>query len=504
MNSILDDKRYLQFVERYSGDLPRFAVEVLGADMLSVQQLELLTHVQVLRSRVSVASGHSTGKTFSISAIVLWHLICFPNSITLITANDLSQIKNTVFKEIATRVEGIARSNYAWIYPHIEVLASSMVRIKGHEKNWFVASKTAQAKNANKIAGFHARWLMIIADEASSIADEVFKTLYGALSEEHNRMLMTSQPTRNAGEFWRTHNEISINQNGDWIPLVFSSFDSPWASDEFLRQAYSEYDDDERSVRLLGAFPQDSSKVMMSLADANSMYKRGRIIQDHEPYGWLLLADIASGEGLRDKSACVIARVIGYGNIGDDARRVEIVVIPILTNTIRSNVFADYLTEAADSYPGITYVVDAGGLGVNVCQDLEDKNVICHRVWWGAPCFKTESKKRYLNLRAQAMHQAARAAKEGRLSVLCKEYQRVMLSQSSRIPKAFADSGKLKVPQKGSREWEGLASPDLWDSVCFAFLENVQYIVSENKYEDSVKNSVNNVKNYAEDLFADL
>jgi hypothetical protein len=217
-----------------------------------------------------------------------------------------------------------------------------------------------------------------------------------------------------------------------------------------------------------------------------------------------LLADIASGEGLRDKSACVIARVIGYGNIGDDARRAEIVVIPILTNTIRSNVFADYLTEAADSYPGITYVVDAGGLGVNVCQDLEDKNVICHQVWWGAPCFKTESNKRYLNLRAQAMHQAARAAKEGRLSVLCTEYQRVMLSQSSRIPKAFADSGKLKVPPKGSREWEGLASPDLWDSVCFAFLENVQYIVSENDYANSVKNSVNNVKNYAEDLFADL
>jgi hypothetical protein len=490
MNSILDDKRYLKFVERYSGDLPRFAVEVLGADMLSVQQLELLTHVQVSRSRVSVASGHSTGKTFSISAIVLWHLICFPNSITLITANDLAQIKNTVFKEIATRVERIARSNYAWIYPHIEVLASSMVRIKGHEKNWFVASKTAQAKNANKIAGFHARWLMIIADEASSIADEVFKTLYGALSEEHNRMLMTSQPTRNAGEFWRTHNEISINQNGDWIPLVFSSFDSPWASDEFLRQAYSEYDDDERAVRLLGVFPQDSSKVMMSLADANSMYSRGRIIKDDEPYGWVLLADIASGEGLRDKSACIIARVIGYGNIGDDARRAEIVVIPILTNTIRSNVFADYLTEAADSYPGITYVVDAGGLGVNVCQDLEDKNVLCHRVWWGAPCFKTESKKRYLNLRAQAMHQAARAAKEGRLSVLCTEYQRVMLSQSSRIPKAFADSGKIKVPPKGSCEWEGLASPDLWDAVCFAFLENVQYIVSENDYANSVKNSV--------------
>jgi len=52
----------------------------------------------------------------------------------------------------------------------------------------------------------------------------------------------------------------------------------------------------------------------------------------------------------------------------------------------------------------------------------------------------------------------------------------VVLAQSSRIPKTFTDKGRLKVPPKGSAEWEGLHSPDIWDAVCFAFLEGVDYV----------------------------
>jgi hypothetical protein len=243
---------------------------------------------------------------------------------------------------------------------------------------------------------------------------------------------------------------------------------------------------------------------MMSLADANSMYSRGRIIKDDEPYGWVLLADIASGEGLRDKSACIIARVIGYGDYGDEARRVEIFKIPMLTNNIRSNVFANFLVDDGADYSNLTFVVDAGGLGVNVCQDLEDKNKTVHRVWWGAPCFKKRNKDRYLNLRAQAMHQAARAVKEGRLSILCEDYRRVVVGQSSRIPKTFTDGGKIRVPAKGGTEWEGLSSPDAWDAICFSFLENVQYMTADNDTLRAELTATDNALATAADMFADL
>ena len=120
-----------------------------------------------------------------------------------------------------------------------------------------------------------------------------------------------------------------------------------------------------------------------------------------------------------------------------------------------------------------------GGLGINVCQDLEDLGCVVNRVNWGNPCFRNINKIRYLNLRAQAMHHAARAAKEGRLSIRTLEHQRAMIDQSSRIPKTFNEKARIRVPPKHSAEWEGLKSPDLWDTVCFLFLETAEYIVAD-------------------------
>lgn len=469
------DQRWVDFCRRFAHDPVRFAVEVLRITPTH-QQIELFRSVAPSRSRTSVSSGHGTGKTSGTSVLVLWHMICFFQSVTLITANDMDQMKATIWKEISTNVERIrANKNYAWLADHIEVLANATMRIKGFEKNWFVESKTANAKTANKLAGRHGKWLFIIADEASTIPDEVLTTLRGALTEEHNRMLMNSQPTRNAGFFWRTHHDLCLANGGEWNNIVLSSMDSPLVSTSALREMWDSYDDDERRVRLLGLFPQDSSKFMMSLNVAMKLYTRGRIIQDHEPYGYLITSDIASGEGVRDKSAIVCIRVIGYGDIGPDARRVEVFKIPIHTNSIRSNKFAGVIMGQGEDMTDNLKVVDSGGLGINVCQDLEDANQNIHRVNWGNPCFQNKNKDRYLNLRAQAMHQCARACKEGRVSILTNEYKKDILTQSSRIPKAFTDKGRIKVPPKGSAEWDGMGSPDLWDAICFAFLENVSY-----------------------------
>lgn len=154
-------------------------------------------------------------------------------------------------------------------------------------------------------------------------------------------------------------------------------------------------------------------------------------------------------------------------------------LIPLHTNKIRSNVFSGAIFEHGATLSSPTYIIDAGGLGINVCQDLEDLGCVVNRVNWGNPCFRNINKVRYLNLRAQAMHHAARAAKEGRLSIRTLEHQRAMIDQSSRIPKTFNEKARIRVPPKHSAEWEGLKSPDLWDTVCFLFLETAEYIVAD-------------------------
>ncbi|NCC41618.1 MAG: hypothetical protein EOM21_19805 [Gammaproteobacteria bacterium] len=500
-----EDPRWADYCSEFAGDLVRFAVEVCGMfdeRAPSHQQIELFTEVAPSRSMVSVASGHGSGKTAALSVIVLWHLTCFPQSVTLLTANDMDQLKATLWKEIGLARERIRLGPHGWIAEHIEIMADGTAHVAGFKDTWFVESKTANEKTANKLAGRHGEWLLIIADESASLPDGVLTTLRGALTEEHNRMLMTSQPTRNAGFFYRSHHDLSAANGGDWTSLCFNSLDSPLVSDQAIREMMASYDEDERRVRLYGLFPEESGRHMQTLKVSERMYRRGRIIQDDEPYGWVVSGDIASGEGLRDKSAVVVARVIGWGDTGPYARRVEVVDVPLLTNRIRSNVFAGAIQEHGDPLDAVTYVVDSGGLGINVCQDLEDRNRVVTRVNWGNPCFAKRNQDRYLNLRAQAMHQAARAAKEGRLSILTNAHKNAMLTQSSRIPKTFTDKGRVRVPPKHAKEWDGMPSPDLWDAVCFFYLESVAYTVSDGRSKriGAADSAIAN----AESMFSDI
>jgi hypothetical protein len=443
---------------------------------------------------------HNTGKTTSIANLCVWHLLCFAFSNTLMTANDMDQMKVTIWKEIGLAVGRIKKGPHAWIADHIEILADGKARIVGYEDTWFIEAKTANAKNANKMAGRHADYLLIIADEASTVPDEVLTTLSGALSSgAGNRMLMTSQPTRTAGFFYRACHELSIFNGGKWTPLTLSSVDSPWVSEEALEEWWNTYDEDERLIRILGVFPQNSNKFMMGRRDAEKMYNFDTpIIGEDDDWGWMVLTDVALGEGLRDKSACIAVRVYGHG----EQRKVEVMEIPFFTNGIRSNKLPFHIVEAGNDLDNVTYGVDAGGIGGTTCQNLEDMSVPVKRIHWGNPCFRKRNKERYLNLRAQAMHQAALAAKQGRLIVRTTKFKKFVIEQASRIPKDWTGKALIKVPEKGSTAWEGMKSPDLWDAICFAFLEGLDYAQSSDAANDT--GAVKSLEDLADDAFADI
>lgn len=498
-----EDPRWLPFARRYAGNIYRFAVEVLGVKP-SGQQKQILDEVSRPGCRVSVASGHGIGKSFAHSIVILHNLLCFYKSWGLITANDIDQIKASTLKELASQVGRIKNSRFSWMHPHIELMASGDIRVRGYEQNWMCEIKTANAKNANKMAGRHAKHFIIIVDEASTVPDSVMVTLRGALTEKYNKMFLTSQATRTSGFFYDTFHALSRANGGDWVNIVTSSLDSPWVSDEAMKSLWNSYDDDERRIRILGLFPQDSSKLFLGRKEVEAVYKRGRIIKDTDHFGIFVLADIASGEGLRDKSAVSIARVHGYGGMGPDARKVEIIQIPFLTNNIRSNQFASYIADIGAELSNPTYVVDSGGLGINVCQDLEDMGKVVQRVNWGNPCFRNENKDRYLNLRAQATHQMARAVREGRFSILTHDHRNTAIDQMSRIPKTFTDKGRIRVPPKHGPEWEGMGSPDLADTFAFAFLENAAYIVAENSAASGGVTAAQKAQAAADNLLSDI
>lgn len=485
--ALLDDPRWWDFIERYAYDIGRFAVEVCGMNDVKEggnpaptwQQFDLFELVQENGCRVSVSSGHSTGKTRSAGIVGLWHLCCYANSIMMFTAPQITQLRNQVWKEITICYNLMMLGEFAWLAEHIVIKAES-VCIKGYEKTWHIIAKTAPKGAPENLAGLHGDWLFIWADEASGVPDANFGVLGGALSDSRNRMVLTSQPTRNNGFFYDTHHKLSKHQGGVWDSLVFNSEESPIASKEFLAEKLIQYggrDDPEYQIKVLGRFPDRTDIYLNSESQLDPCFER-KVIADNQQYGYLICVDVGAGE-YRDYSAILVLKACGYGDYGDNARRVELVDVPMFSNSRDLQFLGGKVLDVYTQYENATVLIDRGGMGVAVCQQLENTGVPVTRVNWGEPCFNNELRKRFFNQRAQALVMLSRAIKEGRMGFLDCRYKTQLLQQGSRIPYTFDEKARYKIMDKQTMLKDGIRSPDMWDALSFAFLEGAYYTISE-------------------------
>lgn len=480
------DPRWPEFVKRYAFDLNRFAFEVCG-QRSTWQQVELFNSVQDPGSRTSVASGHGTGKSRGLAIICLWHLLCFHYSNTLVTAPKIEQVRNVSWKEIADIKDFIASGGQAWIADMFTVEAER-VYVKGFKDQWFIIAKTAPRGSPENLAGMHRDWYLIIADEASGVTDGNFGVLSGALTDKRNRMLLTSQPTRNTGFFYNTHHKLSKARGGPWTALTFNSEESPLVSREFILEKRNEYggiDDPQYQIKVRGAFPENLVGQLLSRSVLEKVIGAPSVIPEGADYGNMVLVDVGQGE-YRDKSVIITAKVFGNGQPHEeDARRVHVTGIPICSNTISETKLIGELIQIAAKLSNVTVVVDGGGIGGPLIKRLHELGMTgIVKVMWGNPCFKKSLKEVFFNQRAQAMVTVARAVKAGQVSIdkaafTDSRHETDLLDQGSRIPYHFNDKAQYVIESKRSPEWEGLPSPDIWDALSFAFLEDAQYMTSD-------------------------
>lgn len=500
--TIVDDPRYQNFIKRYSFDLPRFAIEVCG-ESPTWQQFELYNSVHYAGSRTSVSSGHGTGKTRSFGIIGIWHLLCFFNSNTFLTAPKMGTITDGIFKEFSDIRMRIEAGNHAWVAEYFQIEAER-VYIIGFKLSWFCVPKTAPRGSPENLAGTHRDWLLWLADEASGIPDPNFGVITGALTDFRNRMCIASQPTRSSGFHYETHHSLSIDEGGVWNNLIFNSEESPIVSDSFIAEKKIQYTSEEYSVKVQGKFCDLAGKYLTGLAAIEACVGR-EVIGEDEEYGWFILCDIGGG-GYRDDTVIIAAKVIGHGEYGVDARRVQIVSIPVCSNAKDpSDVYGDIIEEAG-KLSNCTAVIDGGGIGLGVIKQLE-KNDFTNfvKVLWGSPNFKKEYKERYVNQRAQACCGIARAIQDGRFGIsnsITKSVIKKILRQGSKIPYSYDEKARRLIAKKADMAADGIPSPDLWDSCSFAFLESAHYLIAEGTKKVELSDKREKARAIADEEFA--
>ena len=492
--TILEDPRYPDFVARYHADPLRFAVEVCGM-MPSEDQEKLLIAISAPMAKVSVVSGTGTGKTSAYGRIALWHLLCHPyayydgkveiGSNTYIGAPLVQQVADGVWKEMQDAKLAICNGPHAWIADYFTI-AKTRVTVRGFEDQWFVAQIALAKGQSVGVAGKHRFHQLVVIDEAAGVGDDHFDVIDGTQTQGGNRTLMASQGVRPSGRFYDSHHKLSHRNGGAWLSLRFNSENSPFVTTKWLRDRLIESggrDSVEYMIRVLGLFPEQTDKFLLGRSVIESRINPVKpVITDEDAWGNLLIVDVAAGV-YRDKTVVNHMRVVGSGDrIDEDPRRADTVKIPVYSNALDWTDIVgrvvDYVRMERVSNP--TFVVDVGGQGEQFARLLERAgcgNII--RVQWGDTSFKNKNKKRFFNQRAQCSVHAAEAVKDGRIA-FTEEHQDDLVNQGARIPFHFDEKARYHImPKERMKEELGLNSPDLWDTVCMAFLDTVHYIPAE-------------------------
>ena len=447
--------RYKDFCVRYRHQLNRYAIEVTGMDP-TWQQKQLFEAIEKPGSRTACASGHGTGKSRCYAVTCDWLLKVYPQSNTMLTANNVTQLRSIVWKELDTVIDQVGQ-RHPWLNEYF-VKETQRYYARGLKDSWWVIPKTAPKHKPEGIAGQHRKWYTVLVDEASSVEDVIHGVMRGALTDANNRYCMISQPTRTVGHFADAFKSLK----DIYACLTFNSEESPLVSREFIREKLIEYGghhSPEYQIKVLGRFPDNLSGFLIPRTWLEE--SRLLIIVHKQPWGWVLTADVAEGVH-RDSSVWTLAKVSGY----DSERMVEVVDEMEYLDMNEKN-FARAIHERVMGLPNVTIAVDADGPGRTVILDLEELGHIVERIHWGLPPHSEGDKRRYKNLRAYSSVKAREAIFEGRMRI---SGNRKAVEQGSLIPYKIDDSGRYAIMPKDQMKTNGIKSPDIFDTHCFFYL----------------------------------
>jgi len=261
----VSDSPFSAYVSKYLFDAKGFVRDVLGVKDIYPWQARVLDWYDQRERHIAIRSGHGIGKSTLVSWLMVHHLLMRYPQKTVVTAPSTTQLWDALwatFKSLLTRLPS------GW-QDALEP-ASDRVMLKKKPQDSFVSARTSRKETPEALAGVHAdqtqstdnEGVLLIADEAAGIPDEVFESALGSMSGHNAMTILTGNPTRLTGFFHDAHTK---NQDM-WKTLSVSCLDLPQAVTgdyvKFVERSFGKYSNAYR-VRVLGEFPTTESDAII-------------------------------------------------------------------------------------------------------------------------------------------------------------------------------------------------------------------------------------------------
>ncbi|MFF8482339.1 terminase large subunit domain-containing protein [Streptomyces antibioticus] len=259
----------LSVAELYAADPALWAREKLGEHLWSAQ-VAISESVRDHR-QTAVQSCHGVGKSFMASRLTAWWLDTHPpgEARVVTTAPTGDQVKAILWSEI----NGAFAKAQARGRPFLGRINETDWKL---DKRLIAFGRKPSDYNPHAFQGIHAKYVLVILDEACGINQQFWTAAKAIATGEHCRILAIGNPDDPGSQFAR------VCANDRWNTIRISAFDTPNFTGEavpndllemLVSQAYVEDMADEFGEesptyisKVTGEFPSDSEDGVVRLS----------------------------------------------------------------------------------------------------------------------------------------------------------------------------------------------------------------------------------------------
>lgn len=393
----------------------------------------------------AIASGHGIGKSAETAWLILWAMSTRPHLAGWVTANTQAQLKSKTWRELSVWHKRAINAHW------FDWTATRFYQVD-HAETWGLDAIPWSEHNPEAFAGLHAEHVLMIMDEASSIADKIWEVAEGAMTTPRAMWFAFGNPTRNTGRF----RECFGKYKHRWNTRQIDSRNCKMANNAKLKEWADDHgeDSDFFRVRVRGEFPRAGTNQLISSESVQEARKRALDVDQ------ILFAPIAIGVDVARFGQDETVLTVRQGR-----KQVEQKTFRGLDNIQ----VASRAIELFKQYPKVAALfVDEVGVGSGVVDYLKTMGYPVIGVNAGS---RATNDKLYVNKRAEMWCRMKEWLEAGADIIDDPD----LAEQLSAVEYGYTPKEQIRLEKKEDMSSRGLSSPDRADALSLTFAEIVHY-----------------------------
>lgn len=413
--------------------------------------------------QIARSSGHGIGKTALVSWIILWAMSCRPHITGVVTANTQKQLTDKTWRELSLwHKRSINAHWFKWAatrFAHVD-----------HPETWGISAVPWSEGNSEAFAGTHSKYVLMIFDEASAVADIIWEVTEGAMTTPRAMWCAFGNPTKNTGRF----RECFGKQVHRWSTRKIDSRTCKMTNKAKLQEWVDDYgeDSDFVRVRVRGEFPRFGTSQLISSEAAQAARETSLGLDEFIHFSKVIGVDVARF-GQDESVICV-----RQGRKVIDQRIFRGLSNVQLAGRV-SECFRDHGSQGV-------MLVDEVGVGSGVVDVLVMQGYPCVGVNAGK---KADSDDLYYNKRAEMWHRMAEWVEQG----ADLPDDGMLIDQMTALEYEYDLKERIKLERKEDLKdrLPALGSPDRAEALALTFAEMVPpRSLMQNSFEPDVEEEV--------------